>query len=312
MATTVSKEKISGAFLGALAADSLALGAHWCYDNELIASKLGKVDKLLKPTLNTYHGEKQAGDQTHYGDQILVLLDSLKKNTKFSADEFSKAWVDWFKTSSSYKDGASKTTFENIEKGKSGIDAASTSEDISGASRIAPLVVFYANNESELIESAKTQTALTHNNPNIVAISEYFARVLYLVLHNESPSKALAIAAEKVTEKEVKEGIEKGLKAVSATADDEQTVRGFGELKNFNGNNFYTAKSCGFRGALPSVVYFVAKYETDYASALIQNTGVGGDSAARGLLIGAILGAHLGVDKLSWVADLKSKKAVEL
>jgi hypothetical protein len=65
MATTVSKEKISGAFLGALAADSLALGAHWCYDNELIASKLGKVDKLLKPTLNTYHGEKQAGDQTH-------------------------------------------------------------------------------------------------------------------------------------------------------------------------------------------------------------------------------------------------------
>jgi hypothetical protein len=49
---------------------------------------------------------------------------------------------------------------------------------------------------------------------------------LYLVLHNESPSKALAIAAEKVTEKEVKEGIEKGLKAVSATADDEQTVRG--------------------------------------------------------------------------------------
>ncbi len=83
-------------------------------------------------------------------------------------------------------------------------------------------------------------------------------------------------------------------------------------MKNFNGNNFYTAKACGFRGALPSVVYFVAKYETDYANALIQNTGVGGDSAARGLLIGAILGAHLGVDKLSWVADLKSKKAVEL
>jgi hypothetical protein len=38
------------------------------------------------------------------------------------------------------------------QSGKSGIDAASTSEDISGASRIAPLVVFYANNESELIE----------------------------------------------------------------------------------------------------------------------------------------------------------------
>jgi len=69
----------------AFVADSLSLGAHWVYDSNVIKEKLGSnVRHFHAPGLfNDYHQGKHEGDQTHYGDQMLWLLESIKENNGY-------------------------------------------------------------------------------------------------------------------------------------------------------------------------------------------------------------------------------------
>jgi ADP-ribosylglycohydrolase len=65
--------------VGAFVADALSLGVHWVYNTGVIDKKFGRVERYYDP-LTSYHKGKQAGDFTHYGDQMLVLLESEREN----------------------------------------------------------------------------------------------------------------------------------------------------------------------------------------------------------------------------------------
>ena len=71
-------------------------------------------------------------------------------------------------------------------------------------------------------------------------------------------------------------------------------------------------KSCAVQGAFRSVVYLAARYESNLQQGLVENVMAGGDSAARGLLLGMILGAHNGIAAVPehWIAGLKSAKHI--
>ncbi len=66
-------------------------------------------------------------------------------------------------------------------------------------------------------------------------------------------------------------------------------------------------QSCYTPGAFPSVIQLIARYESDLKEALIQNVMAGGDSAARGMAVGMLLGAHLGEAAIPalWLAELE-------
>jgi len=69
---------------------------------------------------------------------------------------------------------------------------------------------------------------------------------------------------------------------------------------------------CEIGAAFPSVIHLLARYENDLKEALVENVMAGGDSAARGMAVGMILGAHLGMDAIpvDWLADLKSRPVI--
>jgi len=46
-------DRATAMILAMFAADSLALGAHWIYDTDLIDKRFGRVERYLKPDKNS-------------------------------------------------------------------------------------------------------------------------------------------------------------------------------------------------------------------------------------------------------------------
>lgn len=292
------KDHAQSMVLASFAADSLSLGVHWIYNTNVIDKKWGRVEAYFKPERPTYHPTKDLGEFTHYGDQMLVLLKSIADSSGFNLNHFANRWQEFFSSYDGYFDAATKDTRENFAAGKGPIESASASDDFAGAARIAPLAYCYRNDLDTLIDSARSQTALTHGNQEVIESAEFFSRVVFKVLHGEAPTAAIKqTLREGFDRKPYSKWIEKGLNTVEK--DTRQTMLDFGQM-------------CEIEAAFPCVVHLIAKYEDDLKEGLIENAMAGGDSAGRGLMVGMVLGAHQGVAAIppKWLFDLKSHQEI--
>jgi ADP-ribosylglycohydrolase len=287
--------------LASFVADALSLGVHWIYNTNVIDKKWGRVEGYIKPERPTYHPTKNIGELTHYGDQTLLLLESIASNASFDINRFASHWQDFFKTYEGYFDGATKATLENFTAGKSPLEAGSESDDLAGASRISPLAYRYRNDPENLITAARAQTALTHNNPTVIETAEFFGRVVLHVLDGQAPTSAInQILEEKFNRDPYVNWVTDGLN--SAGSDTRQTILDFGQM-------------CEVEAAFPCAIHLIARYESNLKEGLIENAMAGGDSAGRGLIAGMVLGAHLGIDAIpkKWLKELRPhQKIVEL
>ena len=292
------RDKAKAMVLASFAADSLALGVHWIYDRARIASEYGRVDNFFKPRENSYHSTKDMGEFTHYGDQELVLLESVAARNDFDLDDFSGRWQQLFQDYKGYVDGATKGTLRNFSKGKGPQDSGSPSNDLAGASRIAPLVYCYRDDLDRLIEAARAQTKMTHGDPLTVDSAEFFARVAWKTLRGISPSAAIAeVNKERFVDSTIAEWVEEGLGS--------KNMESVNAIANFG-------QSCHAPDAFPGVIHLAAKYENDLEEALVQAVMAGGDNAARGMAVGMVLGAYLGEKQLpdQWVTPLKKGEKI--
>jgi ADP-ribosylglycohydrolase len=284
--------------LASFIADSLSLGVHWIYDISKIAKEYGRVETFIKPKEDSYHPTKDKGEFTHYGDQQLVLLESVAVKNGFDLNDFAERWQEFFQNYNGYFDAATKGTLRNFSKGNDPQNSGSPSDNLAGASRIAPLVLCYPNDLEELVENAKVQTRMTHRNPLTVRCAEFFARVAWKSLSGTPPVTAVTEVTEEIfPETIIAEWVEEGLE--SKSMDSVSAISRFGQ-------------SCHTADAFPGVIHLIAKYENDLHEGLIQAVMAGGDNAARGMPLGMILGAYLGEEHLPepWVAELKKGEEI--
>jgi ADP-ribosylglycohydrolase len=289
-------EKAKAAVMAAFVADTFALGAHWIYNTGVIDKKLGRVETLLKPEIASFHKTKERGDFTHYGDQMLVLLESVAEKRGFDLEDFSGRWQSLFSSYDGYFDHATKDTLQNFSSGASPETSGSGSTDLGGAARIAPLVAFSGEDIETLATAAKKQTAMTHQHPDVVNGADFFARAIWKILNGSTPTEAMGEVSE-VTGG-IRGWIDKGME--SADRDTRDTIADFGQM-------------CEIQAALPSVVHLVFRYEDDLKSALVENVMAGGDSAARGMLVGMLLGAYHGREAIpeEWLMGMRAYDRIE-
>lgn len=281
-----SSDIILGSFIG----DSLALGPHWIYSQDEIKSKLGRVS-IYHPPMATYHSGKIAGDFTHYGDQALVLLGSVAVTRRFDLESFASDWKSFWEAPGniSYQDGATRSTLANLKSGSAPDEAGSTSHDIAGAARIAPLFLLPWESDEELLEAVRSQTGLTHRDPQVVEAAEFFARVVLAVRGGMPIREALENSmVARAWNALPKSWLDAANRSAASTAPDAQALEELG-------------LACGIANAFPGICHLLLRHPENPATALIENASAGGDSAARGMILGMVYGAATPVSE--WPAE---------
>jgi ADP-ribosylglycohydrolase len=284
--------------LASFAADALALGAHWIYDTDRIIATFTRVETFQKPDENAYHATRNAGEFTHYGDQMLVLLESLAACRGFDLKHFAARWRNHQQHYTGYVDSATRLTLNNFKNGKAPETAGSESNELGGAARIAPLAYAYRTSRDEMENSARIQTAMTHNHILVIDSAAFFAGVVFRILQGESPVAAIEATIALQFRREpfqtwVKNGIE------SRASDTTAAINRFGQM-------------CEIDAAFPGVIHLVARYENNLREALVENVMAGGDSAARGMITGMLLGAYHGLEAIPepWLTELAAREKI--
>jgi len=291
------KPNRKAAVVGAFVADALSLSVHWVYNTGVIDKKLGRVDRYYDP-LTSYHKGKQAGDFTHYGDQMIVLLESVSNPNGFDPARFARLWRDLFSSYTGYFDQATKATLARMDAGQNLTKCGSDSDDMAGASRMAPLVAVYGDDQEKLVQSAHAQTVITHNNDLVIQSAEFFARTVFAVLADQPPVAAMeAILNANFSESPIAPLVTMGLK--SRERDTRATIAEFGQ-------------TCSVEAGLPGAVHLIARYTDDFKTAMVENVIAGGDSSARGMMAVMVLGAAHGMGAIpaTWQAGMTAKQRI--
>lgn len=292
-------ENKTGMIFGAFVGDALSLGPHWVYNTNVIDKKFGRVQHYFDP-LVSHHAGKKKGDFTHYGDQMLLLLESIVKASGFDGTQFAEAWQSFFSDYKGYRDKASLTTLQNMTAGSNLLDSGSDSDEMGGAARIAPIVYWYANDPEAAIQAARHQTGLTHNNADVMDSAEFFVRLAIRALAGEKPSTAIShLLEDRFQNTDIADLLSMGM--AGQDKDTRAVIAEFGQ-------------ACSTESALPGTIHLITKYENDIKEALIENVMAGGDSAARGMLVGMVLGAYSGIETLpeDWLDTLNARERIDM
>jgi ADP-ribosylglycohydrolase len=264
---------------GALVGDAICLGPHWVYDQEEIARKIDRPDQFHDP-ISQYHPGKKAGDFTHYGDQALLLAEHLAETKHFDLKNFAEVWRAYWENPAtiSYRDGATRETLANLEAGLPPEKAGSTSHDLAGATRIAPLFLLEWPDEESLLAACRELVAFTHNDPAVIGAAEFFTRVVLTIQQGGSIPEAIDRAGAALTVERLKAWLEDGRKSAGSAEKDSEVLAEHG-------------LSCNIDGGFAGVCHLLLRYPNDPLTAMVENAKAGGDSAARGMLLGMVYGA---------------------
>jgi ADP-ribosylglycohydrolase len=149
-----------------------------------------------------------------------------------------------------------------------------------------------------ILAAARAQTALTHG-PVVTEAAELLTQAVFLLMRGVSIHCALQGAVafpyrSLPAEEELRRAEEKSSLPV---------VQAVEEL----------GAACDLAKALPSALAILWRHGDDFETALVQNVAAGGDSAARGMFIGTLLGAAQGRRAIParWIESLQARPRVE-
>jgi len=300
-----AKGDLRSVLIAAFVADAYSLGGHWIYDSNQIRQQLN-ADRLhnLNDPLSKYHAGKKAGDFTHYGNQLLASLKNIAKEKAFNSKSWFASWLECVQSNnnSDYVDHSSKNVMENIKAGKIGgeLEASSDAKDNACCVRFLPLLGVHSEEEG-LVKDVRKQISMIYRSEDAQDMGELFARTLHSILREKkAPIDALQLAVEKLPR--LQDRVNKGIESGQAGLEDATAASEF-------------KTSCDLNTGIPLICHFITKYSSipGIEKALEGNMLIGGDSASRAIVIGAILTAYQGADAVPerWFLQLNRKAEIE-
>jgi ADP-ribosylglycohydrolase len=308
------QDRLRGAIWGQFVGDAAALGTHWIYDLEKMAKLYPEgVNGFEAPQPGHYHHGKEPGDQTHYGDGALVLLESIAREGQFDARAFGRSFVERFQPQSysGYVDKATRGTLENYAKfvennREQDFDFQQGADDdqLAGGSRLASLVARYWNDRN-LLERVEQATRVCQNHVIAIAYMKFNALLLAELFRGWDAHTALHSVEEQILSVEPQFGQELRRKSREAL---EETPNEVVEATLLFG------QSCPLQHSFPSSIHALLKHTDDFETAILATLRAGGDSAGRAAMLGAWVGARRGLGGIpkAWRSRLTNAERISV
>lgn len=219
MASAVANRAI-GAIVGSAVADAAAQPLHWVYDLQKLHSILAQeaTPEFRAESANPFY-RRQTGQQSCYGDQAYVLLESLSECGGLDVEDLKKRTLKFFGPGSEYdtpvndpyrqkggprpqlpiegpwRHASLKSFLKNIDAGKEETGCEVDCQ-IDGIAKLAPIVAFYAGCP-EMLEKVEAAVRVTQNYDPCVAETLAAARLLeHYILHGPDPNALDAVIAQ--------------------------------------------------------------------------------------------------------------------
>ena len=322
----ISQTKIRGALTGLYIGDALAMPVHWYYNRHALYRDYGYVTDYIAPRnphpdsilwrssyrapnprgeiLHDqarfwgqkgihYHQFLKAGENTLNLQICRLLIGSINLTGRYDRDDFVQKYISFMTEPGNHNDTyieeCHRHFFFNYAKDRPIDKCAVEEKHIGGLIGIVPIACFYAGHQRTAREAALTHLALTHPGKKMETAALLVMDILLDILSGVPLETAISKRFEAQT----------------------HPLLGFPLMKWLNepdemiiGSRFSTA--CYVEDSVPAVLYLALKYHSDPQKALIVNTNLGGDNAARGAVLGALLGAAHGEDgfPLRWIEGL--------
>lgn len=293
-----TEDRLRGAVWGQFVGDAAALGTHWIYDLSKLSARFpGGIFGFEAPAPGDYHESKKAGDQTHYGDGALVLLESIAEHGGLDPRAFGNRFVEIFGSPDyhGYLDYATLGTLKNYKRftesnspGDYDFQQGADDAEPATASRLAALAVRYRR-DPDLPAAIELLTRVCQNNRRAIGYMKFHG--LFLV--------------ELFLGRNVHEALENAMARVGPLAPDysaelrQQTQRALAETgKEVTEATSEFGQACPLTQSFPSALHAFLKHGNDFETAILATLQAGGDTAGRGAILGSWLGAHLGVDAI--------------
>jgi ADP-ribosylglycohydrolase len=304
----LSTEARAGVVLGALVADAAAMGLHWLYEPERLASIAKVSDPVFQDAdLRNFEGArgyfahegKRAGDGSQYGAVLALAMKSLlASHGQPDIADYQRRYLacfgpggDW----QGYIDRPTSGTLANLGGGVSDETPAVSGIDDDQLPALAPVpaVVAADPDHPELELRVIQMVRVTNDNALAIEAALITARLIRASLRGEDLSPTLAIEAERAGDV-----LQTLLREALARSRD-KTVEIAGHF----------GRACHVHQGLPVVFHLLNTVES-YEAGVRVNILTGGDSCGRSTVLGAVLGARFGFGgkrgvPIPWLTRLK-------
>jgi len=247
-------------------------------------------------------------------------------------------------TKPGYLNGGTRRTLEALQRypGAAGEQRKALAADVNclvSATHWAPLLALPYDSEAAFVADAVSTVYLSHKNQDPVAAAQFLARAVRRVVHGGMGlEEALRSAAEEQGDAFISARLEEALAKVAEASDESSQLAAQGESTDDvaitslarlwevgKEEPIKVGKASPTEGALvsphrsavndltpglaqPASLYFALRYQDSLERALVANARCGGDSAARGITVGILLGALHGEEALPqrWLDGLRA------
>lgn len=294
--------------LGALVADAAAMGLHWLYEPERIASIADAQEPMFLPAEQRHfegakgyfaHAGKASGELSHYGATLALAMDSLiAGDGQVDIRDYQRRYLATFGPGGTWKGYIDRPTRGLLAKLASGVTdeiplASGIDDDQMPAFSPISAVVAAGPAAATLEEDVIAMVRVTNDNSLAIEASLITARLIRDLLLGEDVETALATQTE-ASGDQLRPLLRQALSEIA-----QDSVDMAGEF----------GRACHVQQGLP-VVFHILRTTDSFKSGIRANILAGGDSCGRSMALGAMLGALHGFGgergmPLPWLTRLK-------